>query len=237
MSYPSQKVSPEITAAVHEHVAIARRQRRAQPRQGVARSRARSAPGRDRVRARGALPRRSLRHRQGLRVRGQEGRPRRDPRGGHPSRRAPHRRDPAHLGRGRRAAAHARLRALHPRPDPGALRRHDRFWPGSAENRRARPRELQAVHAPVQLPAVLGRRGASAALTRPSRDRSRRARRAGGAQRDARGGEVPLRGAHRHRDPLEQRLDVDGIGVRLVPRAHGRRRSAGGAGRRASPWG
>ena len=93
------------------------------------------------------------------------------------------------------------------------------------------PRELQAVHAPVQLPAVLGGGGAAAALTGPPRDRPRRARRACSAQRDARGGEVPLRGAHRHRDPLEQRLDVDGIGVRLVPRAHGRRRAACGAGR------
>ena len=40
---------------------------------------------------------------------------------------------------------------------------------------------------------------------------------------DGRG--VPVRRPHRHRDPLEQRLDVDGVGVRLVPGAHGRRRA------------
>ncbi len=53
---------------------------------------------------------------------------------------------------------------LHPRPDPGAERRHPRFRPGSAEAGRPRSRRVQALHAPLQLPALLGRRGAPAAL-------------------------------------------------------------------------
>ncbi len=226
MSYPSQKVSPDITAAVHEYVAsrvgsAARNPDKASREAAIDQLQAETVSALEE-----RVPRRAFRHRQGVRVRGQEGRSRSDPRRGHPSGRTPYRRDPAHLGRGRRASAHARVGPLHPRADAGALGRHDRFWPGSAENRRPRPREFQAVHAPVQLPAVLGGGGASAALTRPSRDRPRRTCRARGAQRDARRGEIPVRGAHRHRDPLEQWLDVDGIGVRFVPRAHGRGRSA-----------
>ena len=87
--------------------------------------------------------------------------------------------------------------------------------PGSAEDRRSRARGVQALHAPLQLPALLGGRGAAAARPRPSRDRSWRARRARAVHNvHAERGGVPLHDPHRHRDPLEQRLDLDGVGLR-----------------------
>ena len=49
---------------------------------------------------------------------------------------------------------------------------------GRAEDRRAAGRALQEVHAPLQLPAVLHRRGQVPARPRPARNRPRRARRA-----------------------------------------------------------
>jgi len=168
----------------HRRGARARRladhRRCAQRRQGVARGAARSLQQETVARPRGAFSGCEVRHHQGLRVRGEEGRPVRDPRRGHPPGRAPDRRDPANLGRGWRPATHAWFRALHPGPDAGAVDSHHRFWSGSAENRRARPGELQALLSSLQLPAVLGRGGAAVALTWPPRDRPRRARRACG---------------------------------------------------------
>ncbi len=52
------------------------------------------------------------------------------------------------------------------------------------------------------------------------------------AQRHARRGGLPLRRPHRHRDPLEQRLHLDGVGVRRLPRIDGRRCATGVACRR-----
>ena len=67
------------------------------------------------------------------------------------------RRDPVHLDRGRRAAAHARLGRLHPRRDAGARHLHARHGRRPAEDRARGRRVLQALHAALQLPAVLGR--------------------------------------------------------------------------------
>ena len=194
----------------------------AQRRQGRPRAPARRAQGRGGRIARRALPREARRHQQGVRVGDQEGGAQRHPPRGSAPRRPSHRRDPADLGPGRRAAAHSWQRHLHPRPDAGAVDRHPRLRPGPAEDRRPWARGVQALHAPLQLPAVLRRRGSLPARPGPSRDRPRRPRRAGGAQRHARRRRLPIRRAHRHRDPLQQRLHVDGVGVRLVPRADGR---------------
>ena len=95
------------------------------------------------------------------------------------SRRARRRRDPRHHDRGRRDAAHARLRALHARPDAGAERRRARHAQGGDASRHARPRDQEVLLAPLQLPAVLGRGGGPARRAQAPRHRPRRARRAG----------------------------------------------------------
>ena len=78
----------------------------------------------------------------------------------------------------RRAAARPRLGRVHARRDAGARQRHARHRRRRAEDRDGRGRDLQALHAPLQLPAVLGRRSAVPARPRPARSRPRRARRA-----------------------------------------------------------
>ena len=75
-----------------------------------------------------------------------------------PARRPRGRRDPPDRVRGRRHAAHARLGALHPRPDAGADARDARHGQGGAAHRRPLARHDEALHPPLQLPAVLGRR-------------------------------------------------------------------------------
>ena len=64
------------------------------------------------------------------------------------------------------------------RRDPGARDRDARHRRRPAEDRDGRRRDLEALHAALQLPAVLGRRSAVPARPRPPRDRPRRARRA-----------------------------------------------------------
>ena len=61
--------------------------------------------------------------------------------------------------RGRPAAAHARLRAVHARPDAGALSRRARHHARGDAARHARAGDLQALLPPLQLPALLGRGG------------------------------------------------------------------------------
>ena len=73
--------------------------------------------------------------------------------------RRPHRRgDPPDHLRGLGRPAHARLGALHPRPDAGADARHPWHRQGAAAHRRPVARHDEALHPPLQLPAVLGRR-------------------------------------------------------------------------------
>ena len=55
--------------------------------------------------------------------------------------------------------AHARLGAVHARPDAGAERRRARHHARGDAARHARAGDLQALLPPLQLPAVLGRRG------------------------------------------------------------------------------
>ena len=56
-------------------------------------------------------------------------------------------------------APHARLGAVHPRPDPGAQRRRAGHHARGDAPGHARPRDGQALLPPLQLPALLGRGG------------------------------------------------------------------------------
>ena len=96
-----------------------------------------------------------------------EGAPHRGARAAGAPRRTQVRRDPSDLDRGRRAAPHARVGGLHAWRDAGAGHLHARHGRRPAEDRARRRRVLQALHAPLQLPAVLGRRSAVHARPRP----------------------------------------------------------------------
>ena len=61
------------------------------------------------------------------------------------------------VGRGAGQPAHARLRALHARPDADHDAAHARDDEGGAADRRPLPRAEPPLHAPLQLPALLGR--------------------------------------------------------------------------------
>ena len=76
-----------------------------------------------------------------------------------PARRPQVRRSAADLDRNQRAAAHPRLGRLHPRRDAGARHLHARHRRRCAEDRELRGRDVEELHAPLQLPALLGRRG------------------------------------------------------------------------------
>ena len=159
----------------------------------------------------------------------------------HPRYRQAHRR-PRHQdraadrGRGRRAAARPRLVAVHPRRDPGAGRGHARHRPGRADHRCARGRVPRALHAALQLPSLLGGRSAPHGLARPPRDRPRQARLARAAPDAAQQGEVPLHDPHRVGDHREQRLVLDGFGVRRFAGADGCRACRWTGRWPASPW-
>ena len=159
----------------------------------------------------------------------------------HPRHRQAHRR-PRHQdrasdrGRGRRAAARPRLVAVHPRRDPGAGRGHARHRPGRADHRRARGRVPRALHAALQLPSLLGGRSAPHGLARPARDRPRQARLARAAPDAAQQGEVPVHDPRRVGDHREQRLVLDGLGVRRFAGADGCRACRWTGRWPASPW-
>ena len=93
-------------------------------------------------------------------------------------------------------------------------------------------RNLQALHAPLQLPAVLGGRSLVPARARPARDRPRRSRRARPAAGHSGRGAVPLHDPRRLRHPRVERIVVDGLGVRRLALDDGRRRAARRASRR-----
>ena len=119
------------------------------------------------------------------------------------------RRDPADHLRGRRAAAHPRLGAVHARRDAGAGHHHARHQPGRAAHRGAHRQHRQALPAPLQLPAVFDRRDQAAARRQPARGRPR----------------PPGRARHRPRAP-------DREGVPLRRSASSRRSSSRTAARR-----
>ena len=103
---------------------------------------------------------------------------------------------------GARAAAHARLGAVHARRDAGAGGRHARHRRGRAVHRRAGGHAQGALPAALQLPALLGRRDGPHGLARPPRDRPRQARLARRASADAeRRRSSPTRSAWSPRSP------------------------------------
>ena len=106
----------------------------------------------------------------------QEDRARIDPERQQAARRAQVGRSAADLVPGGRAAACPRHRAVHARTDAGAERYDAGRRRRCAAARYAVADRQQAVHAPLQLPAVLGRRDGSDGWRGPSRDRPRRAR-------------------------------------------------------------
>ncbi len=101
-----------------------------------------------------------------------------------PARRPQVRRDPPDLRSksGVLPRAHGSAR-VHARRDPGARHRDARHRRRPAEDRDGGRRDVEALHAPLQLPAVLGRRSAVPPRPRPPRDRPRRAGRARAASR------------------------------------------------------
>ena len=116
---------------------------------------------------------------EGRRVHLQAARPREDRGREAASGRARHRGDPADRLRGRSLPAHARLGALHPRPDPDHDAAHARHRQGGAADRRPLPRVRAPLHAPLQLPALLGRGDGLHARPQAPRHRPRRACAAG----------------------------------------------------------
>ena len=104
--------------------------------------------------------------------------PRAGDQGAPPSRWPQVRPDPRHLDRSWRAAAHARVGDLHPRRNPGAGDHHAGHRRRHAAAGGLRGRSQEALHAALQLSAVLGGRSCVPARSRPPRDRARRAGRA-----------------------------------------------------------
>ena len=147
-------------------------------------------------------------------------------------RRARHRRDPDDRVRGRRLAAHARLCALPARPDADHDAAHARHRQGGPADRRPLAGVGSPVHAPLQLPAVLGRRDRIHAGAEAPRHRPRCARAAGAPADDPACGGLPLHDPSRLRDARVERIVVDGLGLRLDARSDGRGCPDQGAGQR-----
>ena len=101
---------------------------------------------------------------------------------------------------------------------------HPRHPPRRAARGIAPGRVLQELHAPLQLPRLLGRRSQAPRRRGPSRNRPRHPRRARPRAGAADRGELPLHHPHRVRHPGVARLLVDGLGVRRFAGPHGRRR-------------
>ena len=114
--------------------------------------------------------------------------------------------DPADHDRGQAAAAHARLGAVHPRPDAGPLRGRPRHHARGDAPGHARARDLQALLPPLQLPALLRGRGGLHARPQAPRHRPRRARRARARADDPGPGDVPVHDPRRVGHPRVQRL-------------------------------
>ncbi len=111
-----------------------------------------------------------------------------------PPRRQKRRADPRDRLRGDGQPAYARVGPVHPRPDADHVALHARHRQGGAAHRRSVARRRAPLHAPLQLPAVLGRGDGHASRPEAARHRSRCARAAG-----ARGGDSAGRPTSRTR--------------------------------------
>ncbi len=197
-------------------------------------------------------PRRGRRRDQGRAQRGVRGAARRG-QGGHPvadqeagaqahrrgrraGRRPRHVGHPPALGRDRPVPDGARLGALPARRDPGAQRHHPRHAADEPVARHDHSDRVQALHAPLQLPAVLDRGDRVHARPQAPRDRPRPPGRAGPPAGRARVGRVPLHAARRLRRARLERVDLHGLGLRVDPLAHGGRGADSRRPSPASPW-
>ncbi len=167
-----------------------------------------------------------------VRPRPQEDGPAARPERRHPNGRPWARRDPADHGRGRAAAPGPRVGPVHPGRHPGPDRGDPRTVLGRPADRHDRPGNVEALHPPLQHAAVQHRREQDDARTRPARDRPRPPRRAGAHPGPARPGRVPVRHPAGQRVRDLERVDLDGLNLRLDPRPDGRRRADQGSGRR-----
>ena len=139
--------------------------------------------------------------------------------------------------RGRRLPADPRLGAVHARPDADPHALHARHREGAAADRRPLHGAGAPLHAPLQLPALLGRGDGLHARPEAARHRPRGARAAG-----ARGGRpscrrVPVHDPPRLGDARVERLVVDGLGVRLDDVADATRACRSRRPSPASRWG
>ena len=144
----SQAVGTDAVAAANTIVRQGRAQRR--PRRGHRRIIIETLAGR--------VPRAGRRDQGGRAGPDQEAGPQADRGGGPPHRRPDHHRDPAALGRGRPVPDGPRLGPLPAGRDPGAQRDHPGHAPDEPAARHHHPGRSQALHAPLQLPALLHRR-------------------------------------------------------------------------------
>ena len=143
----------------------------------------------------------------------------------------------ADLDRGRRRSAHARLGAVHARPDPGPQRRRARHHARGDAPRHPRARDLEALLPPLQLPAASrsGRPGFMRGPKRRDIGHGALAERALVPMIPSHRG-VPVHDPRRLGHPRVQRLVLDGLRLRLHAVADGRRRADQGARWPASRW-
>ena len=187
---------------------------------------------RHREAARGGPPR-GARQQGPVRARPEEDRPRARPRRGHPDGRPRPDRHPPDLGRGRAPAARPRLRPVHPRRDPGADGRDARLVLGRPADRHDQPGDREALPPPLQLPAVQHRREQDDARARAGATSATATSPSGRWSRSCRTHEEFPYVIRLVSECVDlERLDVDGLDVRLDARPDGRRRADQGAGRR-----
>ena len=178
---PGRRVGPRAGGRHRPH-------RQGQPghEQGRAQRRARRRRRGDPVRPRRRVRRPAGRGQGGHPLADQEAGPQAHRRGRRARGRPGHRRHPAAVGRDRPAPDGARLGALPARRDPGAERDDAGHAPHEPAARHDHPGRLQALHAPLQLPALLHRRDRLHARPEAPGDRARAAGRAGAAARSCR---------------------------------------------------
>ncbi len=164
--------------------------------------------------------------------------PRRDAEGTPPSRRPRLRRDPPHRHRSRRAAAHARFGAVHPRRDAGAGHRHAGHQGRRAAHRTAR---CQPRPASASCCTTTSRRSASAKSASCAAPGRREIGHGALAERALSAvipdeHDFPLHHARGQRHPGIERFQFHGHRLRRHAGADGRRRADQRRRWPASPW-